>query len=72
MASSAHAPITCPKCGQETFIKHPMAVAMPGVVKMRHSELKFEPNQSFIVRPFHCESCKYVEFQHESQDQIEV
>lgn len=51
---------------------HSMAVAMPGVVKPKHGELKFEPNQSFIVRPYHCESCGYVEFKHETQSNIEV
>lgn len=62
----------CPKCGQTAFHRFPMAVAMPGVIKPKHGELKFEPNQSFIVRPFYCESCQYVEFKHETSHSIEI
>jgi len=65
-------PVKCPKCGEPRFLRNAMAVAMPGVVKPKHGELMFEPNQSFIVRPWHCENCHYVEFQHETADNIEV
>ncbi|QSO47125.1 hypothetical protein [Alicyclobacillus mengziensis] len=64
--------VECPKCGQKAFHRFPMAVAMPGVIKPKHGELKFEPNQSFIVRPYYCQECQYVEFKHEASHNIEV
>ncbi|MCL6452604.1 MAG: hypothetical protein K6T78_03130 [Alicyclobacillus sp.] len=62
----------CPKCGQTSLHRFPMAVAMPGVIKPKHGELKFEPNQSFIVRPWYCSNCQYVEFKHETQHDVEI
>lgn len=59
----------CPRCGQQSFARCEKPYAMPMVVS-ENGKIKINMDFAFVVRPFACGTCNYVEFLHEKNPDV--
>jgi len=61
--------ITCPKCGNNTFIMNDNPSGLVSWKKKPDGNIDIKIDTIFPVRAYFCSSCKYVELKYENPNQ---